>query len=220
MKNIILLFVAIITICVSCTSINYPNHPKWLCSKRIDCDKHLPLFLEEKKKEAPISFFNNSPTNMLYEDFPNEDSTKSDSDYRENFADGTHRAGKIRENYKEGKWLSGNVDLDSSGNVYAEGKIWKEEYFKRGLRDSIFKQFDINGNLIFSTYFKMGTGLWKEFHKNGKIYFEIATRDGYFTDTLKLYNDKGKLMEKRLYKKDSLVYRENFIFDENPTDNK
>jgi hypothetical protein len=37
---------------------------------------------------------------------------------------------------------------------------------------------------------------------------------------LKLYNDQGKLKEKRLYIKDSLVYHENFIFDENPSDNK
>ncbi|MFB9110533.1 hypothetical protein [Flavobacterium gyeonganense] len=42
----------------------------------------------------------------------------------------------------------------------------------------------------------MGTGLWKEVHSNGTIYFEIETKDGYFTDTLKLYNDKGRLIEK------------------------
>ena len=44
-------------------------------------------------------------------------------------------------------------------------------------------------------------------HENGKLYYEIATKDGYFVDTLKLYNDKGALIEKLLYKKDSLVYR-------------
>ncbi|MEO8255226.1 MAG: hypothetical protein ABI554_12670, partial [Flavobacterium sp.] len=69
-------------------------------------------------------------------------------------------------------------------------------------------------------YFIKGTGLWKEFHENGTIYFEIQTKDGYFTDTLKLYNDKGKLIEKRFYLKDSLVYAKNLIIDENSTDNK
>ena len=55
---------------------------------------------------------------------------------------------------------------------------------------------------------KWGTGIWKEFHNNGTLYFEMHTKDGYFTDTLKLYNDKGKIIGKRLYVRDSLVYYE------------
>jgi hypothetical protein len=100
--------------------------------------------------------------------------------------------------------------LDSLGNVYAKGRIWREEYFKRGLRDSIFRQYGHDGKIIYETTFKRGTGLWKEFHSNGKLYFEIYTKDGYFTDTLKLYNSKGRLQEKLLYKKDSLVYSQKF----------
>ncbi|MEO8237644.1 MAG: hypothetical protein ABI576_06005 [Flavobacterium sp.] len=123
-------------------------------------------------------------------------------------------------NEKEGIWLGGDADFDTNGDVYARGKIWREEYFKKGLRDSIFKQYDGNGKVIYETTFKMGTGLWKEFHSNGKLYFEAFTKDGYFTDTLKLYNEKGLLMEKRLYKKDSLIFKENMIIDDFPTDNK
>ena len=104
------------------------------------------------------------------------------------------------------------------GNVESDG-VTKEEYFKKGLRDSIFRQFD-GRKIIYETTFKKGTGLWKEFHSNGKIYFEAYTKDGYFTDTLKLYNDKGILSEKLLYRKDSLIFRKNMIFDDHPTVNK
>ncbi len=109
---------------------------------------------------------------------------------------------------KEGKWLSGDADFDKNGNVVAKGGIWKEEYFKNGLRDSIYRRFDSNGKIIYETTFKKGTGLWKEFHSNGQLYFEMYTRDGYFTDTLRLHDDKGKIIGKRLYVKDSLVYDE------------
>ena len=52
----------------------------------------------------------------------------------------------------------------------------------------------------------MGTGLWKEFHDNRKVYFEAYTKEGYFTDTLRLSNKEGLIFEKRLYQKDVLVY--------------
>jgi len=107
---------------------------------------------------------------------------------------------------KEGRWLSGEAGFDENDNVIAKGRIWKEEYFKNGLRDSIYRRFDRNGKIIYETTFKKGTGLWKEFHGNGQLYFEMYTKDGYFTDTLKLHDDKGKIIGKRLYVKDSLVY--------------
>ncbi|WP_192501884.1 toxin-antitoxin system YwqK family antitoxin [Flavobacterium sp. PL002] len=162
----------------------------------------------------------NSDDNYRYLDFPNEDTINIYTYNEDEFNEGGQRFGKIIDGYKEGKWLSGNADLDSLGNVYAKGKIWREEYFKKGLRDSIFRQFDREGKVIYETTFKMGTGLWKDFHSNGKLYFEAYTKDGYFTDTLKLYNDKGKLMEKLLYKKDSLIFNQNMIIDDFPTDNK
>ncbi len=124
------------------------------------------------------------------------------------FKEGGIRFGKTgKSNSKEGKCLSGDAGFDENDNVYAVGHIWKEEYFKNGLRDSVYKRFDENGKVIYETTFKMGTGLWKEFHKNGKVYFEINTKDGYFIDTLKLNDDKGKIIDKRLYLKDSLVYK-------------
>jgi antitoxin component YwqK of YwqJK toxin-antitoxin module len=216
MKNAIIPYIIVLTFFVSCTTI---NHPKWLCNKRIACKRHIVL-LEDIKTEMG-GFLNNSIKNYKFSDFPIEDSTKYVITlYEDQFVEGGMRYGKIIDGYKEGKWLSGDADFDKSGKVYAKGGIWREEYFKHGLRDSVFRQFNNDSKIIYETTFKMGTGLWKEFHSNGKIYFEIQTKDGYFTDTLKLYNEKGKLKEKLLYKKDSLVYRKNFIIDDNPSDNK
>jgi antitoxin component YwqK of YwqJK toxin-antitoxin module len=140
-----------------------------------------------------------------YQDFPKENA-ESTFLLEENFKEGGIRYGRIVEGYKEGKWLSGDADFDKSGNVYIKKGIWREEYFKKGLRDSIFRQFDKKGKIIYETTFKMGTGLWKEFHSNGTLYFEANTKDGYFTDTLKLYDDNKKIIGIRLYDKDKLVY--------------
>ncbi|MBE0393075.1 toxin-antitoxin system YwqK family antitoxin [Flavobacterium sp. PL002] len=164
--------------------------------------------------------YNNSPNNHRYLDFPDDDKVLAADYYRDQFVEGGMRVGKFNnDGHKEGKWLTGDVDLEDKGNVYAKGRIWREEYFKDGLRDSIFRQFDREGKVIYETTFKMGTGLWKDFHSNGKLYFEAYTKDGYFTDTLKLYNDKGELMEKLLYKKDSLIFKQNMIIDDFPNCN-
>ncbi|MCC9016463.1 toxin-antitoxin system YwqK family antitoxin [Flavobacterium lipolyticum] len=149
--------------------------------------------------------FNISSNNHMFEDFPSE--YIGVDFYRETFSECGYRIGKTGiDGLKESKWLSGDADFDKNGNVVAKGKIYKEEYFKHGLRDSIFRQFDNDGKVIYETTFKMGTGLWKEFHDNRKVYFEAYTKDGYFTDTLRLYNKEGKNFEKRLYQKDVLVY--------------
>ena len=131
------------------------------------------------------------------------------SPVEERFIEGGIRFGKTGiDDSKEGQWLSGDAGFDENDNVYAKGGIWREEYFKNGLRDSIYRRFDSTGEIIYETTFHKGTGLWKEFHSNGELYFEIYTQDGYFTDTLKLYDEEGRLVGKRLYQKDSLVYEE------------
>jgi hypothetical protein len=40
MKKILMAFIVIFTICISCTTVNFPKHPKWLCSKKQACLKH------------------------------------------------------------------------------------------------------------------------------------------------------------------------------------
>ncbi|SDJ93645.1 toxin-antitoxin system YwqK family antitoxin [Chryseobacterium jejuense] len=172
------------------------------------------LFKKKNVDHEPPTMIRSSITNpntfFKYNlDFP-EKNIKEDKDVyvEDKFAEGGERFGRIIKGRKHGKWLSGDADFDKKGNVYAKGKIWREEYFKNGLRDSIYKRFDNNGKIIYETTFKKGTGLWKEFHSNGKLYFEMHTKDGYFTDTLRLFDDKGKIVGKRLYKKDSLIYSE------------
>nr|WP_315240553.1 hypothetical protein [uncultured Flavobacterium sp.] len=119
-----------------------------------------------------------------------------------------YREGYCKSGMQEGKWITKRYyNYDSLGYLKTKAHLIREEYFKNGLRDSIYKIYNKNGKIIYSTNFKNGTGLEKDFHENGKPYYEIETKDGYFVDTLKLYNDKGALMEKLLYKKDSLVYR-------------
>nr|WP_294924782.1 hypothetical protein [uncultured Flavobacterium sp.] len=197
LKNIIFLFLFVFLI--SCNIIH-----KLSCNKNIACEKH-PVLLEEKKREFTNNY--NNADNYRFEDFPNEDVCYGNILNEDVFTDGgEHRVGKIIDGYKEGKWISGDAGFDENGNVIQQTNIWREEYFKKGLRDSVFKQYDGNGKIIYETTFKMGTGLWKEFHNNGTVYFEIQTKGGYFIDTLKLHNDKGALIEKLLYKKDSLVY--------------
>lgn len=164
-------------------------------------NKEIPI----KEPIEPILSFDNR-SRYIYEDFPTNEKNISNQLYIQIFKEPSQRFSRIINGKKEGMWLSGNADFDDKGNVYAKGKIWKEEHFKNDLRNGVFKQYDNNGNIIYETVFKNGTGLWKEFHSNGQLYFEIYTKNGYFTDTLRLYDDKGTLIGKRLYIKDSLVY--------------
>jgi antitoxin component YwqK of YwqJK toxin-antitoxin module len=163
-----------------------------------------------KKQEAKTSFeevecltIDDNDDNYLFKDFPNREKDYSGCKIRTEFVDGCIRNGSVSNGYKEGKFITEACCCDNLGNLK---RLSKEEYFKHGLRDSIFRQFDKDGKVIYETHFKMGTGLWKEFHSNGKIYFEANTKEGYFTDTLHLYNREGEIFEKRLYQKDVLVY--------------
>ena len=150
----------------------------------------------------------NDINNYIFEDFPNEDLKISNCEMEEFFSNKMGiRIGFISRNgVKEGYFWSA---IQGKENDETISRV-REEYFKKGLRDSIFKQFDRDGKIIYETTFKMGTGLWKEFHGNGKIYFEAYTKDGYFTDTLKLYDKRGRLESKKNYIKDSLVYNKDF----------
>jgi antitoxin component YwqK of YwqJK toxin-antitoxin module len=145
--------------------------------------------------------------NYSFIDFPFEDTASFShvvTDYDDQFADGGRRWGYIVDGFKEGKWVRGVRRLDSLGN-FVTIHVHREEYFKHGLRDSIFKIFDKDGQFVYSTYFKMGTGVLREYHDNGQLYYQVGTQAGYFTDTLRLYTEQGVLYEKLFYKKDSLV---------------
>lgn len=93
-------------------------------------------------------------------------------------------------------------------------KLRREEYFKMGLRDSIYRIYNTKGDTIYSTYFNMGTGIEKDYHENGQLYYEIELKDGYFTDTLRIYDKQGRIAEKLYFEKDSLVYYKSFSYPE------
>lgn len=196
-----LIVIIVVAILYSCSIFQ-----KCYCDKKLACKKH-PILLEDIKIEMG-GFINNSEYNFLYEDFQNEDLSYGNVDYKEAW-----REGKIINGYKEGIWISATYLYDTINNTKKIDKLFKEEHFKKGLRDSIFRQFDSDGKIIYETTFKMGTGLWKEFHYNGKLYFEAQTQDGYFNDTLKLYDFRGRLQGLRFYKKDSLFYSKDFDTD-------
>lgn len=96
------------------------------------------------------------------------------------------------------------------GYPRSKNYLAREEYFKNVLRDSIYRIYDKDGKVIYSTSFKNGTGIEKDFYDNGQLYYEIKAQDGYFTDTLKLYRKNGQLMQKLLYKKDSLIFNNDY----------
>ena len=116
------------------------------------------------------------------------------------------RSGSLNDGLQDGKWVSTRSYFSDSlnSNDY-KTYIFREEYFKNGLRDSVYKIYNKKGKVIYSTMFEKGTGIEKDFYQNGKLYYEIAIKDGYFTDTLKINNENGTLYQKRLYKNDTLV---------------
>jgi hypothetical protein len=128
------------------------------------------------------------------------------------------REGKFIDGKQEGYWRSERMyetgTKDSVGRKIKVWKIFREEYFKGGLRDSVYRVFNSKGETIYETYFNMGTGVEKDFHENGSLYYSVPLKDGYFADTLKIYNDAGKIIRKQVYNKDSLVLDQDL--DERP----
>jgi hypothetical protein len=152
--------------------------------------------------------------NYSFLDFPDEDLNWGYCDYWESFSDkGPIRHGDITDGLKQGRWIWGEFESDTTRHQIRNTYIKREEYFKDGLRDSIFTVYNESEEIIYTTVFHMGTGLLKDFYDNGELYFEINTMDGYFTDTLRLYTEQGALKEKLLFIKDSLVYHQIFVKD-------
>lgn len=117
-----------------------------------------------------------------------------------------YRKGNTENKRQEGKWETFRFFKDELDYNKEKKYLVREEYFKNGLRDSIYKIYNKEGKVIYLTTFKNGNGVEKDFYDNGQLYYEIKTQNGYFIDTLKLYNPQGKIMKKLFYKKDSLVF--------------
>ena len=156
-----------------------------------------------------LNFF--SPLNYSFLDFPYEDTMDYKYGvykYNEGFSDGGERWGIISNGYKQGKWTTGLKHYDSLDHLKSI-EIYRLEYFKDGLRDSVFRLYHDN-EVVYSTYFRNGTGLLKAFYDNDQLYYEVTTLEGYFGDTLRLYTEQGMLKEKLVFQKDSLVFHRVF----------
>ena len=110
-----------------------------------------------------------------------------------------HRMGKYKKNKQEGKWVTERL---------YKGYKQREEHFKNGLQHGDYLIYNAKGDVVYYTEFINGTGIEKDYHPNGQLYYEIHKKDGYFTDTLKIYDDLGRLTEMHYFEKDSLVFSE------------
>lgn len=159
----------------------------------------------------PVVLFSHDELKYSYIDFPFEDmGYRWPIIYHYELLENGERHGETRYGFKEGEWITGRFSIDSFGNYYPTF-VRREEYFKHGLRDSIYKIYNKKQEILYSSMFNMGTGILKDFHPNGQLYYSITTKDGYFTDTLVLYNDQGIIKEKFFYIKDSLAYYKKYI---------
>jgi antitoxin component YwqK of YwqJK toxin-antitoxin module len=216
MKTIKILTLILYFFTINCkTYVNIPPIPLPEIGGMIDDNAYIYInnyYYKEKASDKNI--YSLSQGIILYKSFLHNGGDYLGRQYYDYLG---NRDGFVQNGRQIGKWISKrSFEYDSLGIKKSKDYVAREEYFKNGLHDSIYKIYDKDGKTIYSTFFKNGTGIEKDFHKNGKLYYEIATKDGYFTDTLKLYNYKGRLQEKLLYKKDSLVY--NQIFDTNVID--
>ena len=107
MKKILILFTIILTICISCTTVNFKNHPKWLCSSKYTCLKHPRLESPQIANEL-IESYDNSLDDKIYEDFPNENPILGSLKYKNSI-----REGQILNGYKEGLWTSAIYKYDT-----------------------------------------------------------------------------------------------------------
>jgi antitoxin component YwqK of YwqJK toxin-antitoxin module/Tfp pilus assembly protein PilF len=141
--------------------------------------------------------------------------------------------GKLTSLYVNGKlnsvgnYLNGSLDGPYK-HFYFDGSAQAEQYFKKGVRDSIFKTFYYGGKISQAGMYKMGdrTGTWKFYHEDGTLSRVEEYRSGKLNGKRIYYFSNGKPEsevtyengERRgLYKKYTedgmLVYQMNFDDD-------
>lgn len=129
--------------------------------------------------------------------------------------------------YSEGNYVNGNVE-GAYKHYYFDGSAQALQYFKRGLRDSIFRSYHYGGKISTEGAYKMGdkTGTWKYyredgtlsrteeyksnrlhgkriyFYKNGKPEAEVIYKDGERDGFYKKYTEDGLLVYQMRYEGD------------------
>lgn len=96
------------------------------------------------------------------------------------------------ENFKNGK-LNGELK-----EFYKDGTLFQIGSFKDGEMENI-KVFDENGNLKFEVTFEDRIGYHKGYHPNGTLSEEGKTYKGDEIGIWKYYDEKGKLINEKLF---------------------
>ncbi|OQP57087.1 hypothetical protein A3860_11005 [Niastella vici] len=130
----------------------------------------------------------------------------------------------------EGNYVNGNLE-GLYKHYYFDGSTQVLQYFKNGLRDSIYRSYNYGGKLSAEGMYKLGdkTGTWKYYHedgslsrteefkggklhgtrtyffKNGKPDTEIAYKNGDRDGLYKKYSEEGVLVYQMRYDEDVLA---------------
>lgn len=82
--------------------------------------------------------------------------------------------------------------------LYPDGKLEKEKFFKNGLQDSIESYYNKEGRKMAEMTFRNGSrnGITHEFYRNGQIAFEGSCENGKFEGLSTWYYRNGKIQTK------------------------
>lgn len=182
------------------------------------------LVKEQEINRKDARGFKEGPWKFFYE---NSQQVKWEGNFKNNLKNGTFReydiSGKV---IKSEEYLNGQlVDLtsiDPKGRT-VKMEVRREYYpnaqdrivgtYKNGVKDGIFREYSMEGDVIASTVYKDGKtisegimddsgleqGHWKYFFSKNKVKSEGDYKDGKRTGLWKFYHDNGNLMEQGSY---------------------
>ena len=87
-------------------------------------------------------------------------------------------------------------------DIYENGELKAESYYKDGKRDGLTKQWYDNGQLMVEMTFKNGEqdGLSKQWYQNGQLMVEMTFKNGKQDGLTKQWYDNGQLMVEMTFK--------------------
>ncbi len=85
---------------------------------------------------------------------------------------------------------------------WKNGKLWRQENYKRGKLDGESKIWFYDGELVIQRYYKEGKleGEYKEWHHDGQLAIQENYKEGKKEGEAKWFNEKGILILHRIYK--------------------
>ncbi|HAN40045.1 MAG TPA: hypothetical protein DCQ29_14180, partial [Chitinophagaceae bacterium] len=99
---------------------------------------------------------------------------------------------------------------------YPNGQVSYMQHYTNGLKDSISKEFYVDGKLENEGTYVLGKqhGVWKYYHPNGKLNYTETYKDGNEQGQVLMYNDDGTL-DKEINYKDGVLHGNYKIYAEN-----